>query len=104
LEVEPADPTIAVEDFSNQIEAWHKLGFHRPETDFFERDSPRCHFCVVPAAILYNGKSELRECLKQMIAILSRQLADRHMIIAADMSDDGFRESLRKRLRQCLPY
>jgi hypothetical protein len=98
LEVEPADPTIAVEDLPNQIEAWHKLGFHRPEIDFFERDPSRCHFCVVPAAILYNGKSELRERLKEMIAILSRQLADRRIRIAADMSDDGFRESLRKHL------
>jgi hypothetical protein len=104
LEVEPADPTIAVEDLPNQVEAWYKLGFHRPETDFFERDSSRCHFCVVPAAILYNGKSELRERLNETIAILSRQLADRRMSIAADMSDDGFRESLRKRLRQRLPY
>jgi len=35
LEVEPADPAIAVEDLPDQIEVWHQLGFHRPEIGFF---------------------------------------------------------------------
>jgi hypothetical protein len=99
LEVEPSDPAIAVEYLPDQIEARHQLGFHRPEIDLFEWDSSRCHFCVIPASILYDGKSKSRKRFEEMIAILLRELADGRVRIATDVVEDGFSESLGKPVR-----
>ena len=40
LKVEAADPAIAIENLTNQIETRHQLGFHRPEIDLFEMEHP----------------------------------------------------------------
>ena len=79
MKVEPADPTVAVEDLPDQIETRHQLGFHRPEIDLFERDPARCDFCIVPPAIPLDGKSKPRERLEQTISVFSRQLRDRRL-------------------------
>src|SRR6266849_1077268 len=102
LKVEATDPAITVEDLPDQIEAWHQLGFHRPETDLFEGDPTRRYFCVVPAAILHDGKSKLGQCSEDVVSILALQLGNGRVHLASDVMNDRLSESLGKTLRQCL--
>jgi hypothetical protein len=72
LEVEPADPAIAVEDLPDQIEAWHYLRFHGLKIDLFKRHSTGCDLGIVPPSIVFDWEFELGQRSEQTISVLSR--------------------------------
>ena len=56
LKIEPADPAVAVEHLSDQVQAGDQLRFHRTEIDLFQRNPAGCHFGKVPPRSRTTGK------------------------------------------------
>jgi hypothetical protein len=85
LEIEPTDPAITIEDLSDQIEARHQLGFHRPKVDLFERHATGGDLGIVPAPIVSDWECKLGQRSEQTISVFSRQLCRRRLGITSNV-------------------
>src|SRR3977135_1347579 len=79
LEIEPTDPAVAVENLTDQMEARHQLGFHRPEVDFSERHATGCDLGIVPTSIVVDWEFKFGQRSEQTISIFSWQLCNRRL-------------------------